>query len=576
MGKRLRPFALYWLATSAVWIGLLIVQSRLAPLLGVLAFGAQAAVLVVTARVIEMVRDRGAVLSILVAGCVLLGLAVIALFAVVGGDGAFLAFVLLTLYLAGALFFAWGWPAELVLLGSTVAPWLLAIPHLRFPVPALQLGAAIVVGSALSLAAAEARARDVLGNIAHRAREAESRQALETALHEQRAVAAREHAARLAAERATRAKDDFLAVLSHELRSPLNAVLAWTQMLKMGFLDGDKARRAIDTIERNARAQLHLIADLLDTSRIVAGKLNLDDGSVDVGAAVDTVVDAHRDEARIKGLALDLRRESEAAVVRGDAIRLRQVIDNLVTNAIKFTPAGGRVEVVVGRSGTHAEIVVRDTGLGIPATMLPHVFDRFCQADSSTTRRHGGLGLGLAIARSLVELHDGTIDVVSPGTNQGSAFTVRLPLAPACSGASAASGPTRRSASEPLPRLARVRVLVVDDQAQDREVVATMLEHCGADVTAAGSVGEALRCFAMQRPDVVVTDLAMPDEDGFALIRRLRTDGQARVPAIALTALASADDRRRVRAAGFDHYLTKPVEPSELVHAVIDVLAPGA
>ena len=577
MVARVRAFALYWLATAAVWIGLLVIEAHLPPATALLVFVGQGAFLVGAVQLIERARPAR-VVPLLVATCTLLGLAVTGLFAMVGGDGAFLAFVLLTLYLAAAIFFAWGWAPEAALLAGTVAGWLVASPILVFPVPVLQLAAAIVVGSALSLAFAEVRAAGVRADLAHRAREGESRRALQGALEVQREVARGEHEARvqaerarIEAERATRAKDEFLAVVSHELRSPLNAVLAWAQMLQMDFLDEGKARRAVRTIERNARAQLRLIEDLLDISRIVSGKLSVETSTVDLGPVVAGVVDAHRGPSGAKGVALDLHLESDAALVRGDATRLAQVVDNLVGNAIKFTPEFGRVEVRLARQGRQVEIIVRDTGIGIPADLLPHVFDRFRQAESSSTRRHGGLGLGLAIARSLVELHGGSIMVASAGDGDGATFTVRLPLDAA---GLATAGVERRGpqqAIRDLPALDRVRVLIVDDEPRDRDIVATMLSHCGASVTAASSVREALSRFDDERPDVIVTDLAMPNEDGFALIEgvRARENGcGAPVPAIALTALASAEDRRRAHAAGFAQHLTKPIEPFAMVSAV--------
>jgi PAS domain S-box-containing protein len=380
--------------------------------------------------------------------------------------------------------------------------------------------------------------------------------------------------ARAEAESANRMKDEFLAILSHELRSPLSAIVTWSRVLHSS-LDEANVGRALDAIERNARVQAKLVADLLDVSRIVSGKLVIEPARVDLGAAVQAAVEVARDAATAKGLALEAT--AEAVAVRGDPTRLQQIFGNLLANAIKFTPEGGRITVGVRRVGAEAEVTVSDTGIGIPRDVLPYVFDRFRQGDSTTTRRYGGLGLGLAIARHLVEAHGGTIAAESGDELPGSVFRVRLPVDQTGEGAGAAVPELLPPRSPTRASLSGLSVLVVDDEEDARRVVATVLAQSGAEVVTTCSAREALRRFADRRPDVLVTDLAMPEVDGYALLRTLRSlEGGAgrRVPAIALTALASAEDRRRVEAAGFELHLTKPVEPDEIVAAVAEVAHP--
>ena len=387
------------------------------------------------------------------------------------------------------------------------------------------------------------------------------------------AEAARRQAerAQAEAEAATRAKDQFLATLSHELRSPLSAVLHWTHMLRRGLVEPAQVDHALEIVERNARAQVRLIEDLLDVTRIVSGKLSVELARVDLATIVSAVVDLVRGAADGKRIGVEIEREAGALPVRGDATRLQQVFQNLLTNAVKFTPDGGRVTVVLGRAGDHAEVVVRDTGIGIAADVLPHVFERFHQGDPSVAQQHGGLGLGLAIARHLVEMHGGSIEAHSDGVQRGAAFTVRVPLD---LGSEMGKDPpaVENARQQPAPSmLERLRVLVVEDEPDAREFLTTLLRRFGADVIPAASVEEALAGLAAKRPDVLVTDLAMPDEDGFTLIRKVRTmerAGGSRLPAIAVTALASAEERQRAMAAGFDLHLAKPVEPLDVVNAV--------
>jgi len=369
--------------------------------------------------------------------------------------------------------------------------------------------------------------------------------------------------ARADAEAATRARDQFLATLSHELRSPLGTVLAWTHMLRSGLVKGERVQRALASIETAARAQVRLVEDLLDVSRIAAGKVSLQLENVDLGATLGVAVDAVRAAAKAKRIALDVRLEPGLAPLRGDPTRLHQVFENVVSNAVKFTPEGGRVTVTLERTDGEVEVTVRDTGIGIPASVLQHVFGQFRQADTSITRRYGGLGLGLTIARRLVEMHGGRIEAESAGEQQGATFRVRLPLAPAVAGEALPVG----SPHAPLPKLDRVRVLVVDDELEAREVLTTLLAGCGAEVGSVGSVREALERVASRAPDVVLADIAMPDQDGYALVREMRSRG-AHIPAIAVTALASAEDRARAMAEGFEAHLTKPVDPTEVLAAV--------
>jgi PAS domain S-box-containing protein len=371
-----------------------------------------------------------------------------------------------------------------------------------------------------------------------------------------------ERAARSLADRAARLKDEFVAVLSHELRTPLTAILGWSTMLKRGTLDATAAARALDVIERNARAQAQLVDDLLDMSRILSGMLRLDVGDVDLAAVVENAVASLAPAAADKGVRLDRTIDAGAGAVRGDAGRLAQVVGNLISNAIKFTPKGGRVEVVLRRAGSRAEIVVRDTGKGIAPAFLPLVFDRFRQADGSITRSHGGLGIGLAIVKHLVELHGGTILAESEGEGRGAAFTVSLPIA--------AVRPEEREGPTPIEAcesLAGLKILVVDDEEDARELVTRILAVCGAEVVAAGSAGEAIEAIQAREIDVLVSDIGMPEVDGYQLIHAVRMLGGKRgtTPALALTAFSRPEDRWRALRAGYQVHVSKPVDQGELV-----------
>jgi PAS domain S-box-containing protein len=395
------------------------------------------------------------------------------------------------------------------------------------------------------------------------------------------ALLLREQEARAQLEEANRSKDEFLATVSHELRTPLNAILGWTRMLRSGVLHGEeKLQRALETIERNARAQTQLVEDILDVSRIIAGKLRVQVRHIDLRGVILAAMDAVRPAAEAKQveLAIDLR--DEASDFHGDPDRLQQVVWNLLANAIKFTPGKGRVLVELRRSNGNAEIAVSDTGIGIPRDFLPHVFDRFRQADSSSTRMQGGLGLGLAIVRHLVEVHGGTVQAESEGEGKGARFRVHLPVRqvqpqPDETPALSADGihPEPPAPIEPTA-LAGIRVLVVDDDADARELVRVMLGNYGAEVIQAASADEALELISRQPPDVLVSDIGLPNEDGYALLRRMRGLPQtARLPALALTAYASSADQRRAVEAGFQRHVSKPVEPAELARAVASLVA---
>jgi signal transduction histidine kinase len=391
---------------------------------------------------------------------------------------------------------------------------------------------------------------------------------------ELRELVASEQQARHRAEEANRLKDEFLSTVSHELRTPLNAILGWTWILLGDRLDPEGARRAVQTIERNARAQSQIIDDLLDVSRIVTGKLRLKMRPVALEGIVEAAVEGVRPASDAKGIKVESRIDPgpDGSELRCDPARLQQVVWNLLSNAVKFTPQGGRVEVAVDEPDGQARIRVSDTGIGIPPDFLPYVFDRFRQADSSTTRTYGGLGLGLSIVRQLVELHGGTVDVESEGEGLGSVFTVRLPLSPA------SPVPAPRALPEPGPepgpaRLSGLRVLLVDDEPDAREVVCSALEELGAEVTSVPSAAEAMAALGRAGADVLVADIGMPGEDGYSLIRKIRElDGDlAGLPAIALTAYAGDNDRRRALEAGFQVHLAKPVEPRLLAETVSTV-----
>jgi PAS domain S-box-containing protein len=393
------------------------------------------------------------------------------------------------------------------------------------------------------------------------------------------AAAVREQEARADAEEANRLKDEFLATLSHELRTPLTAILGWARLLRSGRLDERSGARALEIIERNADAQNQLIEDILDVSRIITGKLALHVEPVEPVAVIEAAVEAVRPAAEARRVELNVLLSPEPSPVSGDAARLRQVIWNLLTNAVKFTPEGGRVEVRVERTDSHVRIKVSDTGEGIDPKFLPYVFDRFRQADASTTRKRGGLGLGLAIVRHLVELHGGTVSAESEGRGRGTTFTVSLPAADTQASGPEGSRPAREESiptfADCPPSLSGLRVLVVDDEPDTLDFLVAVLEGCEAEVMTASSAAEAFRLMREAKPDVVVSDIGMPDEDGYEFIRKVRRLGDdegGRTPAIALTAYAREEDRRATIRAGFQTHMTKPVEPSELAEVIADLV----
>jgi len=406
-------------------------------------------------------------------------------------------------------------------------------------------------------------------------------------LHEQQEILAR-HAGELESiveertrqlREANRLKDQFLATLSHELRTPLSAIHAWASLLRGGKLDAQRTARAVEGIERSVILQTKLVEDLLDVSRIAAGKLVLDPRPVNPTPVVEGALDAVRGTADAKQIRLEAELELAEGQVRGDPARLQQVVWNLLSNAVKFSTQGGRVVVRLAEVDGQIVITVRDEGEGIAPEVLPHVFERFWQADVARTRSHGGLGLGLAIVRDLVQLHGGSVEAASEGKGQGATFTVRLPLLRDDSDVENIF-PLRPALSgdrfHPTPALQGVQVLVVDDDLDARDAIAMTLEQCGACVHAVGSAAEAMESLERDPPDVLLSDIAMPGTDGYALIGQALTRLRgARLAAAALTAYAGAEDRRRALAAGFQTHLTKPVEPAELVAAVAK-LASGA
>jgi len=439
-----------------------------------------------------------------------------------------------------------------------------------------------LVPRVLALIRAESVAESRLQQLDERTRlleqEQEARREAEAAHRDADLARAEAESARAEAEAANRSKDQFLAVVSHELRNPLSPILLWTRLLREGRLDEARSRQAIDAIERGARSQAALVEDLLDVSRIVSGRLRLDVQATDLAAVVADTVETVRPSAEAKHIELRTVIDPAASAVTGDPQRLQQVVWNLLSNAVKFTPRGGRVRVTLARVGSDAELSVVDNGAGIAEHLLPRVFERFWQADASATREQGGLGLGLAITRHLVELHGGTVAVESQGPGQGSTFRVRLPLS-----AVATSSPPDEHASaagmlakmpEAPTRLDGLRILVVDDERDTTDGVEAFLGSLGAEVRVATSTLEALAQIDGWVPDVLVSDIGMPEHDGYELITRLRArpaEQGGQVPAVALTAFARVQDRVRILAAGFQMHVTKPVDPSELAAVVASI-----
>jgi signal transduction histidine kinase/ActR/RegA family two-component response regulator len=413
---------------------------------------------------------------------------------------------------------------------------------------------------------------------------------LEKEIHERaraeealRAALVREQMARSEAQVANRMKDEFLATVSHELRTPLNAIIGWSHLLRSGRLDAATIARGVETIDRNAKSQAQLIEDILDVSRMITGKLKLANEPVDLSAVINAAIDSVQLAADAKDIHLAVTLDPSARHTIGDSNRLQQVVWNLLANAIKFTPEGGHIDVRVERAGRFARLCVSDSGQGFSPEFLPFIFDRFRQADGTSTREHGGLGLGLSIVRQLVELHGGTVKAQSDGAGKGATFIIKLPLAPSNKRSSRREG-LGRIAGKPVgtstslvPQLDGVRVLLVDDDPDALQILSVMLEQSKALVQVAGSVREALEVLEWYTPDVLVSDLAMPDQDGYSLISKVRQaekENERQIPAVALTSYVRVEERARALSAGFNVFVPKPVQAEELVAAVANLAKP--
>ncbi|HEY0384363.1 MAG TPA: ATP-binding protein, partial [Pyrinomonadaceae bacterium] len=388
-----------------------------------------------------------------------------------------------------------------------------------------------------------------------------------------------ESRARRLAEESNRMKDEFLATVSHELRTPLTSIFGWSRLLSSGTLDPEMTARAISTIERNAAAQAQIIDDILDVSRIITGKLHFDAEAVELKSVIEAATNAVRPAADAKRIQLETFFGAHPSLISGDANRLQQVVWNLLSNAVKFTPSGGRVQVLLEQLNGHVEITVTDTGEGIKPEFLPYVFDRFRQADASTTRQHGGLGLGLAIVRHLVELHGGTVEASSRGAGLGASFKVKLPVL-GVRGEAMVAPQHNQTAGDQItppaaePQLSGLRLLVVEEEPDTRALLKMILEGCEAKVKTAASAREALEVLEDWQPDVMVSDIGMPEMDGYELMRRVARLEAARgreLPSVALTAYAREEDRAQALAAGYRRHLAKPVEPSDLIRAISEL-----
>jgi PAS domain S-box-containing protein len=388
---------------------------------------------------------------------------------------------------------------------------------------------------------------------------------------------AREHEARSAAEAANRTKDDFLATVSHELRTPLTVILGYAYMLRTGVLSAVETSHALEVIERRAKAQAQLIEDILDVSRIIAGKLRLELVPVSLASVIKTTIENMRPESESKTIQIDTHLDATVGPAAGDLNRLEQIVSNLLSNAIKFTPAGGHVEVRLERVDSQARITVSDSGQGISAEFLPDVFEQFRQSDGTSTRAYSGLGLGLSIVRNLVEMHGGTVRAASPGLGQGASFVINLPLMPLSSGtiAPVSAAPRRATGYESPREISGLRILVVDDDPSTLEMLKVVLEPGGARVRTSDSAMAALEAVQEWKPDLLISDMAMPGKDGYWLIQQVRTlelTSGTRLPAIALTAYVRVEDRASVLEAGFDMYVPKPVEPVELLSIIASLV----
>jgi len=374
-------------------------------------------------------------------------------------------------------------------------------------------------------------------------------------------------------QRTNHLKDEFLATLSHEMRTPLTSILGWSQLLMRSKIDLAGVQHAVGAIERNARAQAQLVEDLLDVSRIITGKLRLSMTPVDLREVINSALESLDPAVSARRIVLKLDLASDVPLIRADAARLQQVVWNLVSNAVKFTPEEGRVSVTLKRSGSQAVVTVQDTGIGITGEHLSHLFERFYQVDTSSTRAHGGLGLGLSIVRHLVELHGGAVRGLSDGLDHGATFEFSLPLTPVAEGAAAPAKPESKTEAEivsPAPHLRGLDVLLVEDENDTRDLVMMILNNGGAQVTAVKTADEALAIVERRPPEVLVSDIRMPVCDGYALIRELRRRGQ-KFPAIALTAFASQEDHKHCLAVGFQRHIAKPINPEKLLHAIAEI-----
>jgi PAS domain S-box-containing protein len=438
-------------------------------------------------------------------------------------------------------------------------------------------------GSLIDVSLSVSPVRNAAGEIVGAAKIARDITESKRLLAEREASLLAERSARAEAERLGRVKDEFLATLSHELRTPLNAVLGWATLLRQLPADSADHVRGLETIERNARIQAQIIDDLLDMSRIISGKVQLDIQAVDLSDVITDALESVRPSANAKRLQLQTTLDAKAGRVRGDPNRLQQAFWNLFTNAVKFTRAGGRISVVLERVNSHAEVSVTDTGIGIKPEFLPYVFDRFRQGDPSTTRQHAGLGIGLSIVKHLIELHGGSVRVKSPGEDRGSTFVVELPISVIHDKSPGRQDPLETSVDEvarmSLPGLAGITALVVDDEPDARILISRVIEERGGSVIAVDNGAAALRALEGGRVDVVISDIGMPDFDGYQLIRQIRTaaHGPMRtVMAIALTAYARAEDRQRALLAGYQMHMPKPIDPRELVASIASLLNLGS
>jgi PAS domain S-box-containing protein len=422
------------------------------------------------------------------------------------------------------------------------------------------------------------RAMDASGHVMGFSVVLRDRTAWKRAQEERDALLESERRIRLDAEQASRLKDEFLATLSHELRSPLNAIVGWVHIARRHALNNLELARCLDTIERNVRAQTQIVNDLLDMSRIMTGQVRLELQNLDLREIIAGAVDTIRPSADAKRIQLETHLDREVVWAKVDRARMQQVLWNLLSNAVKFTPPGGHVRVTAERVNSHIEISVHDTGVGIAASFLPQVFDRFRQADASTTRRHGGLGLGLSIVKNLVELHGGTVRAASPGEGRGAVFTVSLPIIEAHpEEANAADHRTHlaRDVFDSLPRLTGVSVLVVDDEVDSLMFLGRLLEDRGAHVVMAVDAEQALDSLHTDAVDILLSDIGMAGADGYQLIQQVRAlpdERIARIPAIAVTAYARAEDRRKMLLAGFQMHISKPVEPQELIAGIASLI----